>query len=168
MLLGAPHLEQLLVHLGSKPVHEDWVGCIKEVGVGLGLAGVRVDDGEHFLLQRGARGGWPAGQGDMNTVLVPGNRVGLPVDDEAVHVDELARTRGLRTHGKDAGQHGRISRDTWIEWHAGIGASLRSGAFAKAWTMIKDRTPEQFAELKELEATKFPADPPGWKNLPRW
>ncbi|HEU4994773.1 MAG TPA: hypothetical protein VFT29_08135 [Gemmatimonadaceae bacterium] len=34
------HLEQLLIHLGTKPVHQSWVDCIGELGVGRRLAGV--------------------------------------------------------------------------------------------------------------------------------
>ena len=63
---------------------------------------------------------------------------------------------------------GRVSRDTWAEWRAGIGGSLQSVAFAKAWTFVQQRNPGLFAELKELEATKFVTDPPDWKRSSRW
>ena len=63
---------------------------------------------------------------------------------------------------------GRVSRDTWKEWRAGIKGSLQGGtAFAKAWGIIKQRSPDIFAELKELEAMKSDADPAGWRHLSR-
>ena len=63
---------------------------------------------------------------------------------------------------------GRVSRDTWKEWRAGIKGSLQSGtAFARAWDIIKQRSPDMFAELKELGAMKADADPAGWRRLSR-
>lgn len=47
---------------------------------------------------------------------------------------------------------GRVSPETWKEWLAGIRGSLQTGtAFGKAWDIIKKRSPNLFAELKELE-----------------
>jgi hypothetical protein len=62
----------------------------------------------------------------------------------------------------------RVSGDTWKEWREGIRESLKSGAFGKAWSIVQQRSPGLFAELKQLEDGKFEADPPDWKPLPRW
>ena len=51
--------------------------------------------------------------------------------------------------------------------HLGIKGVLQAGPFAAAWSIIKQRNPDLFAELKALEATGFDADPAGWKRLSR-
>jgi hypothetical protein len=98
------HLEQFLVHLGGKPVHERRVGCVGQVRMGLCLAGVRIDDGDHLLFQRDMACVLSGGPLQMDAILVPNDRGLLSVDDESVHVDELASAVRARTHGQDAGE----------------------------------------------------------------
>ncbi len=98
------HLEQLAVHLGREPLNQHWIGDVRHVGVGLGLAGIRIHDGYHLLIQRGLPWGRPFGLFQVNTFMVPGDPGCIPVDDEAVSVDELTRAFRMRAHGQDAGE----------------------------------------------------------------
>ena len=58
----------------------------------------------------------------------------------------------------------RISKVVWQSWCSGIESNLHLPAFKKAWHEIKDRT-QSFAELRELEASGFKADPRRWSTM---
>jgi hypothetical protein len=84
----------------------------------------------------------------------------LPVRlSEAVQDDEMLKYLGTFLEYFDLSNQqvvlykmGRVSRETWKEWGAGIKGSLEAGtAFGKAWDIIKKRSPSLFVELRELE-----------------
>lgn len=59
---------------------------------------------------------------------------------------------------------GRVSKETWENWQAGIESNLNRPAFREAWEQIKARS-ESFDELRRLERKNFQTDPADWDQI---
>lgn len=57
---------------------------------------------------------------------------------------------------------GRIRKNTWEYWQEGIKANLDRAMFKSLWNELKDKAPELFTELQELEKRNFVSDPFTW------
>ena len=56
-------------------------------------------------------------------------------------------------------ENDRVTKQTWQLWNDGIKSTLRKKSFARAWEYIQEQAPDDFKELKKLEASNFEADP---------
>jgi hypothetical protein len=61
---------------------------------------------------------------------------------------------------------GRVSDVTWANWSAGIHATMRRPAFARAFAEITARMPEAFPDLRAFIAESPQTDPQGWSVEP--
>jgi hypothetical protein len=59
-------------------------------------------------------------------------------------------------------QQRRIRKETWQYWCDGIKSNLQLPPMKKAWTIIKDKKPDSFNELRKLECDQFKSDPIDW------
>jgi hypothetical protein len=57
----------------------------------------------------------------------------------------------------------RLRRDTWLNWCDGIRSNLSRPTFHRAWEEIKERSDNNFQELRKLEKGNFKSDPASWK-----
>jgi hypothetical protein len=58
---------------------------------------------------------------------------------------------------------GRVRKQTWFFWRDGIRSNLGRPSFKKAWDYIKERSQNNFEELRSLERGHFEEDPHDWK-----
>lgn len=75
--------------------------------------------------------------------------------------DEFFRYIDLSNEQVALRRRGRVSREVWENWCAGIKYNLSLPAFKRAWEEIKDRT-QSFEELRFLEGQGFSKDPKNW------
>lgn len=61
-------------------------------------------------------------------------------------------------------QEGRVSKSTWENWREGIETHLSRPDFENAWNELKNRAPDSFNELRNLEDSEMPDDPRYWEN----
>lgn len=61
-------------------------------------------------------------------------------------------------------QQKRISVKTWENWREGIKSNMARPAFEQAWTLIKQKAPESFDELRRLEKSGYRGDPKKWRG----
>lgn len=59
-------------------------------------------------------------------------------------------------------RQGRVSKRTFSFWCSGIQAHLTRPAFARAWTDINTRLPNDFKDLRRLIAEQYRSDPKDW------
>ena len=59
-------------------------------------------------------------------------------------------------------QIGRVSQRTFKFWSDGMEVHLSRPAFARAWTEIAERAPNDFKELRRLVAEQYKVDPRHW------
>lgn len=76
--------------------------------------------------------------------------------------DELYRYVDLSNEQVFLRQKGRVSKDAWESWAAGMESNLALPTFRRAWAEIKEKAPGSFAELRRLEAKGFSVDPAAW------
>lgn len=55
----------------------------------------------------------------------------------------------------------RISKETWLDWCAGMKSNLEKTAFKDVWSEVKMKS--NFSFLEELEKTKYNSDPVTWE-----
>ena len=60
---------------------------------------------------------------------------------------------------------GEVSAGTWENWAAGIESHLDRVAFKNAWEEIKERSGDNFSELRKLEKEGFDSDPYDWGEI---
>lgn len=60
---------------------------------------------------------------------------------------------------------GEVSAGTWENWAAGIESHLERVAFEIAWEEIKERSGDNFSELRRLEKEGFDSDPYNWEKI---
>ncbi len=53
----------------------------------------------------------------------------------------------------------RITKDTWIDWCAGIRQNLERPALKNVWLEVKTEAPGTFSFLEQLEAHEYLVDP---------
>jgi hypothetical protein len=61
-------------------------------------------------------------------------------------------------------QEGRVSKSTWEEWREGIETHLDRPDFQNAWNELKNRAPDSFNELRNLENPEMENDPRYWEH----
>lgn len=97
----------------------------------------------------------------------------IPVDaliGKEVRPDQLHETRELVFNYLDLcneqvflRKKGRISKDTWNDWCAGIGHHLDKVEFRRVWEEVKESSPGSFGFLEKLERDRFDSDPKSWR-----
>jgi hypothetical protein len=56
----------------------------------------------------------------------------------------------------------RITSSRWVDWCAGIKENLGKPAFREVWEEVKNKSPETFSFLTQLEENSFKCDPAKW------
>jgi hypothetical protein len=56
----------------------------------------------------------------------------------------------------------RIRHSRWVDWCAGIKENLGKPAFREVWEEVKNKSPETFSFLTQLEEHSFNCDPAKW------
>ena len=88
----------------------------------------------------------------------------LPDDEHKKTLDEFYHYFDLSNGQIFLRQIGRVSKHTFAFWCDGIRAHLARPAFARAWSDISERVPDDFKELRRLIAEDFKHDPNDWKG----
>lgn len=59
---------------------------------------------------------------------------------------------------------GRVRKNTWQYWQTGIESNLSKSMFRTLWEELKEKEPDLFTELQELEEKDFDSDPFTWRR----
>ena len=96
----------------------------------------------------------------------------IPVDaliGRAVRDDQKEETRELIYNYLDLSNEqtalrmkNKITKDTWIDWSAGIETNLQKVAFMDVWEEIRVQSPSCFTFLERLTKQGFAIDPVTW------
>lgn len=62
-------------------------------------------------------------------------------------------------------RRGRIGKEVWVSWRAGIVSNLALPAFARVWEEIKAKS-SSFEELRRFESEGNDCDPFNWQQNP--